>query len=422
MRRNQEEIRQLKSVRESKVYTVRNHTLESITCDDNGVYASSNQNNRTFDAEISNHSTVTVRTCHKEDGIFHYKEKTGQGYTKCPVEQEDVFELEKYCRWNKTFTQLKRMVYRIKSVSKPDYEPYICPVYSINSDSYSKIVHDREVREHGNSKQKQPYHRTDPTILKRQDMLLSANKPLQEVYDLLLDESGGPIQSNSMSQEPRNLKQIRNRQSVIGKALQSTNKTIPQQANDYLHTLLWAQRDSVSFLKTVKEIHQSFIAFAYTEKQLSDIEKFCCKSMEARVFAVDTTCNLCNLWITDTSYRNKRLVNTIDRGAPVHLNPIMLHFTKHEKTFARFGLEILSANPNLKNISFIGVDLESAIFTGLETMIPGLRRLICVRHLMKQDESKVGDLPKTGQNIADRKLSLSEIIKDIYGSRVANFY
>ena len=227
-----------------------------------------------------------------------------------------------------------------------------------------------------------------------------------------------------MSQEPRNLKQIRNRQSAIRNSLlQSTNKTIPQQANDYLHTLLWAQRDSVSFLKTVTVIDQSHIAFAYTEKQLSDIEKFCCKSMEARVFAIDATYNLCNLWITDTSYRNKRLVNTIDRGTPVHLNPIMLHFTKHEKTFARFGLEMLLANPNLKNISFIGFDLESAIFTGLETMIPGFRRLICVRHLMKQDESKVGDLlPKTDRNIVHRKLSSSEIIKDIYGSRVANFY
>ena len=101
----------------------------------------------------------------------------------------------------------------------------------------------------------------------------------------------------------------------------------------------------------------------------------------------------------------------------------MLHFTKDEKTFGRFGLEILSANPNLTSISFIGVDLESAIFTGLKTMIPGLCTLICVRHLMKQDESKLTDLlPKTGRNIADRKLSSSEIIKDIYGSRVANFY
>ena len=56
-------------------------------------------------------------------------------------------------------------------------------------------------------------------------------------------------------------------------------------------------------------------------------------------------------------------------------------------------------------------------------MIPGLCRLICVRHLMKQGESKLADLlPKTGRNIADRKLSSSEIIKYIYGSRVANFY
>ena len=203
----------------------------------------------------------------------------------------------------------------------------------------------------------------------------------------------------------------------------ATAKHSTQQANDHLHTLLRAQRDSVSFLKTVIVTDQSYIVFAYTDKQLSDIEKFCYKSTEAGVFAVDTTFNLCDLWITDTSYRNKRLVNTIDGGAPVHLGPIMLHFTKDEKTFGRFGLEILSANPNLTSISFIGVDLESAIFTGLKTMIPGLCRLICVRHLMKRDESKLADLlPKTGRNIADRKLSSSEIIKDIYGSRVANFY
>ena len=42
---------------------------------------------------------------------------------------------------------------------------------------------------------------------------------------------------------------------------------------------------------------------------------------------------------------------------------------------------------------------------------------------MKQGESKLADLlPKTGRNIADRKLSSSEIIKNIYRSRGANFY
>ena len=138
----------------------------------------------------------------------------------------------------------------------------------MNSDSYSKTVHDREVREHGSSKQKRPYHRTDPTILKRQDTLLSANKPPQEVYNLLLDESGGPMRSNSMSQEPQKLK-IRNRQSAIRKSLlQSTNETISQQANGHLHTLLWAQRDSISFLKTVAVTDQWYIAFAYISNYL----------------------------------------------------------------------------------------------------------------------------------------------------------
>ena len=122
-------------------------------------------------------------------------------------------------------------------------------------------MHDRELKEHGNSKQKRPYHRTDPTILERQDMLLSAYKPPQDIYDFLLDESGGPMQLNSVSQEPRNLKQIGNRQSPIRQSLlQSTYETISQQANDHFHTLLWAQRDFISFLKSVTVIDWSYIA------------------------------------------------------------------------------------------------------------------------------------------------------------------
>ena len=59
-------------------------------------------------------------------------------------------------------------------------------VYSIISDSYSKIVHNRE----------RPDHRTNPTMLKLQYTLLSVSKLSQEVHDLLLDESGDAMQSN----------------------------------------------------------------------------------------------------------------------------------------------------------------------------------------------------------------------------------
>ena len=47
-----------------------------------------------------------------------------------------------------------------------------------------------------------------------------------------------------------------------------------------------------------------------------------------------------------------------------------------------------------------------------------------MRQLIKRDESKLADLlPKTGRNIAaDRNLFSSEIINDIYGSKVANIF
>ena len=56
-------------------------------------------------------------------------------------------------------------------------------------------------------------------------------------------------------------------------------------------------------------------------------------------------------------------------------------------------------------------------------MIPVLRRLTRHRYSMKQNNLELaGPLSKIGQNIADRKLSLSEIITAIYISTVSNFY
>ena len=196
-----------------------------------------------------------------------------------------------------------------------------------------------------------------------------------------------------------------------------------QQADNHLHKLLQVQRDFELILKILTVTKQLYIAFAYSEEQPSDIKKFCCKLTEARVFAVDITFNVCVLWITKTSYRSKRLVIITDGGTSDCVGPTMVLFAKYKKTLGRFGLEILSENSNLKSISFTDFNLESAIFTGLKIMIPVLRRLTRHRYSMKQNNLELaGPLSKIGQNIADRKLSLSEIITDIYISTVSNFY
>lgn len=68
------------------------------------------------------------------------------------------------------------------------------------------------------------------------------------------------------------------------------------------------------------------------------------------MLAVNTIFNLCDMWITDTSYRNLRLLNTNTENNPVYLRPIMMHFTKKEKNVSQFVLELFSERPSLKNL------------------------------------------------------------------------
>ena len=65
-----------------------------------------------------------------------------------------------------------------------------------------------------------------------------------------------------------------------------------------------AQKDVNFFIKTVA-VTDNWLA--YIEKQLNDVEKFCCKVTDSTILAVDAAFNLCIMWITDTSYRNLRL-------------------------------------------------------------------------------------------------------------------
>lgn len=288
-------------------------------------------------------------------------------------------------------------------------------------DGDAKDVEDIEILEHGNSKptRKRSYIRTKKSVLERQDELLSNGKRPSEVYDLLISESGGPFSSTSSATEPRNIKQIQNRKQTIKKG----DNVEETRTNDELLNLIVAQRNPDCLIKTVTVTAESYFAFAYTEKQVQDVEKFCTTELEASVLAVDTTYNLCDMWITDTSYRNKRLLNPATGKHPVFLGPIMIHFSKNDKAFARFALELVSANPKLKELKTIGVDLESAIFNGFKNMIPTLSRLVCVHHLKKRDEVKLLKLlEKTGRSASEKKHALAEIIKDIYGSREGNYY
>lgn len=73
------------------------------------------------------------------------------------------------------------------------------------------------------------------------------------------------MQSTSSSKSPRNLKQIYNRKNLINKNFQVINEV--QSSNDHLQTLISAQKDPESLIKTVTITKGAYIAFGYTNKQ-----------------------------------------------------------------------------------------------------------------------------------------------------------
>ena len=162
------------------------------------------------------------------------------------------------------------------------------------------------------------------------------------------------------------------------------------------------------------------IAFGYAEKQMLDIEKFCCLERDSSVFAIDPTFNLCDMWVTDTSYKNKRLRNPLSGKHPVFFGPVMIHFTKYKATFRRFALELLSLISNLKVLKKIGADLELATFKGFKSIITLLSHLVCVQHVMQKDESRLPE--RTCRSAAEKNHASTKILKDIYGYKEGNYH
>lgn len=381
-----EEVTPLKSVRRNKVYTIKNCRLENITCDDNGAYVNNNSNKKLYYVNICEGGDVDIKIVHKVDDHYVYKERSGRFYDTVIVDPKDIYELQRYYSKNKSIRELRRTIFRVTNILTGTSVPHYCIVYFLSCKPIA--VDDCKILKHGNCiNSKTSYFRTDKDVLTRQDELLDHRLHPQVIYDMTLEESGGPFSSSSISKEPRNLKQIYNRSSKKKTNSEESRVNITGQ----LESLIMQQRDPDSMVKTVTITDNAYMTFLYTERQIDNISRFCTKQSDSEVLGVDTTFNLCDLWITDTSYINQRLINPSSGRSPVHLGPLMLHFTKTEQTFGRFALELVSANPNLKNLKFLGVDLEAAIFKGFENIIPGLNRLLCARHLSQRDEVKLGN-------------------------------
>ena len=154
------------------------------------------------------------------------------------------------------------MIVRINNHLHSNYEPSACAVYSLNCDEES--IKNTQVLEHGHSRDnvnlKQPYIRTNKGILSREDELLRSKKRSAEVYDILLKESRGLFQSRRLSSEPRDTKQILNRQAMLQEKEKKNSECY--KSIDMLDEIILVPRNPHNLVRAVTITYNSYIAFA----------------------------------------------------------------------------------------------------------------------------------------------------------------
>ena len=418
-----EEQMPLKGVRTNRLYTIKKSLFNDATTDDNGAYYNSSSTKKKFYVKIDcENRTVESRIVHTDTvGKYYYKEREGRDYNHVRVDANNVYQLERYYRKNKSISDLKRVLVKVTPEKDADECDYCCVIYSLCAESEESARDATVILPHGNTNtdvtRQKPYIRTAKKTFQETDELLASGNSVSSVYDTMLEKSGGPFQSTSQSNEPRDRKQIYNRQAQLNKL----NQTTKNQRDDILEMMEELRMNCIVESIIIK--NNAYFFFIATSRQTNDISKFCCGGNNSSVLGVDTTFNLCELWVTDSSYRNKRIINMKTGNHPVFLGPSLFHFTKDQSTFARFALELQACNSEIRKLKKVGLDMEDAIFQGIKHFFPDIKQLYCVRHLMKRDEMKLDKLfGRMKCSAAEKNKAKSEILKDIYGERKGAVY
>ena len=138
---------------------------------------------------------------------------------------KDVCTLDRYYRCSKTVPGLKMIVIRAIFAHNEYVRTYFCVIYSLSGTKPKEVV-EISCALHGNSKQSRqfskPYSRTNPSVLAQMDSLVESDTPLN-VFHKLLNESGGPIFSTSLSTQSRNMTQVANRKTMKKRKLTTTS-------------------------------------------------------------------------------------------------------------------------------------------------------------------------------------------------------
>ena len=198
-----------KGIRKNYVFT-KKEDVGNIVADDNGAYLVTASATRQFKVNVYwSEDKLEVQGVHMDSpGEFCLKKRVGRPYETVHINKDSVYSVSRYYRKSKSFPGLRQLIVRITPVQKESRIEHFSMVYSLDSVMKQEEL---SVLPHGNAlKRTRPYICTSRKTMDKLLDNLSSEKSVIEVYDLTLEESGGPQKSTSQSQQPRDKKQVQN--------------------------------------------------------------------------------------------------------------------------------------------------------------------------------------------------------------------
>ena len=187
-----------------------------------------------------------------------------------------------------------------------------------------------------------------------------------------------------------------------------------------------------SFVREFLLRHEKQACFvAYLQQSLTDIERFSTTSANPRFttpLACDTTFNIANYLVTQTTYKQMSLIGRESLKNPWFPGPFLIHRNQSAQDFSYFWQAVKRGNPALSNILVLGTDEDEALSGGVLKETSGTTiHLLGKEHVQASVDKKLQSLNFPS---LQRKIILSDIFvgstckeKDsLYGSESAEAY
>ena len=241
-------------------------------------------------------------------------------------------------------------------------------------------------KSHGNSKQNErPYKHTMKSTMHKKKAELHKSDPRKVVHSFINDR-GGIDQVRSSGELSRDPKQVYN-------AVQSMNKS--ERVEDPLQSFMEKCKEemlneSTAFIRSA-QITPELIVFMAMNRQLVDIEQFCCNPASFCVRGVDATFELCNYYLTFATYCNLILEEKTGRS-PVFVGPAILHKTKLERSYDALPSEMVRCHPPCAGVLVVGTDGDVNQANPLLNVFFSAMHLRCDIHMKDNIKKKLSSL------------------------------